>query len=64
MSHEPLLGVGDHLHDHTGGRIIHRCVEGPRVIASIMPRVVPGNTNARVIMIADKGAELILRAAA
>ena len=56
MGHDPLAVVDDQLRVHG--------IAGLRVVdASIMPTVPSGNTNAAVIMIAEKGADLIKEAA-
>jgi choline dehydrogenase len=52
MGQDPMAVVDDQLRVHG--------MQGLRVIdASIMPTVVSGNTNAAVIMIAEKGADMI-----
>jgi choline dehydrogenase len=57
MGSDPAAVVDERLRVHG--------IDGLRVIdASIMPTVVSGNTNAAVVMIAEKGADMILQDAA
>jgi choline dehydrogenase len=58
-----MMGPGPRAVVDTSLRV--KGLEGLRVIdASIMPTVVSGNTNATAIMIAEKGADMILKEAA
>jgi choline dehydrogenase len=54
MGNDPMAVVNDRLAVHG--------IDGLRVIdASIMPRITSGNTNAPTVMIAEKGAEFVLK---
>ena len=54
MGSDPMAVVSDRLAVHG--------IAGLRVIdASVMPRITSGNTNAPTVMIAEKGAEFVLR---
>jgi choline dehydrogenase len=56
MGNDPMAVVDDRLRE--------RGLEGLRVIdASVMPAVTSTNTNAPTIMIAERGADLVRRAA-
>jgi choline dehydrogenase len=54
MGRDPTAVVDDRLRVHGIERL--RVVDG-----SVMPTVVSGNTNAAIVMIAEKGADMILQ---
>ena len=52
MGHDPMAVATDELRVHG--------LVGSRVIASIMPTMTSGNTNAPEIMIADKAVDMLM----
>lgn len=54
MGSDALAVVDDHL--HVRGLAALRVID-----ASVMPSVVSGNTNAAVVMIAEKGADMVIQ---
>ena len=62
LARNHAIGVSKHRQAVVDQNLRVRGVDGLWVIdASIMPAVVSGNTNAAVIAIAEKGADLLLR---
>ena len=56
------MGVDPSLGAVTMPRLCVHGMEGLRIVdASVMPHIVSGNTNAATIMLAEKGADMIMQ---